>query len=112
MPHNSDFSKLKDVKTIEVNPNGWIQPLYIEYGIYDGAEVSGVLSYYWRVKGTLHTFVIPISRMDFLSSGDYKKHFEDALVGFKDDYMSWKEDGFITDWSREYRDQYSRLIIV
>jgi hypothetical protein len=112
MPHNFDFSKLKDIKTAEVNPRGWITPLYIEYGITDDPEVQGMLSYCWRVKGTLHTFIISVTRMNFLSAGDYKKHFEYVLEGFKEDYISWKEEGFVTDWSREYEKQYSRFIII
>lgn len=113
MPHNFDFSKLQNVKTIEVNPQGWIGQLYVEYGIIEDPNISGgIASYSWRVKGTLHTFVIPMVRLDYLSSGDYKKHFEDALEGFREDYLTWKEEGFVTEWSREYRDQYSRFIVV
>jgi hypothetical protein len=101
MPHNFDFSNLANVKSIEVNPKGWISPLTVEYGVEDNQEVP---SYFWRVKGTLHTFVIPISRMDYLSSGDYKKHFENALESFREDYLSWKEEGFRADWSGQYRE--------
>ena len=111
MPHNFDFKELENVKTIEVNPEGWISPLYVEYGIGEDHNF-GVFSYYWRVKGTGHTFVIPVVRMDFLSGGDYKKHFEYVLEGFREDYISWKEEGFATKWSREYRDQYSGFIII
>jgi len=112
MPHNFDFSKIKDIKIIEINPEGWITPLYVEYGVVDKFETSGIISYCWRVKGTLHTFVIPVARMDFLSGGDYKKLFENVLEGFREDYISWKNEGFITEWSKEYRDQYSRFIII
>jgi len=112
MPNNFDFSELKNVKTIEVNPQGWVIPLYVEYGIGDDIRSYGEISYFWRVKGTQHTFVIPIIRMDFLSSGDYKKHFEDALETFREDYINWKNEGFITEWSREYDKQYSRFIVI
>ena len=114
MPHNFDFTIFKDIKTVEVSPKGWITPLYVEYVIVDENEevMRGIPSYCWRVKGTTHTFVIPITRLDFLSKGDYKKHFEYVLEGFKEDYLSWKEAGFTTDWSREYRNQYSRFIII
>jgi hypothetical protein len=112
MPHNFDFSKLKNIKTIEISPKGWISPLYVEYGIYTGAETGEISSYFWRVKGTSHTFVIPISRMDYLSSGDYKKHIENVLEVFKEDYLLWNTEGFIHEWSREYRDQYSRYIVI
>lgn len=112
MPNNLDFSKVKDIKTIEVNPEGWISPLYVEYGILDDDQISGILSYCWRVKGTLHVFVIPVSRMDFLSSGNYKQHFTDVLETFRSDYISWKEQGFQYPWVQEYRDQFNRFIIV
>jgi hypothetical protein len=50
--------------------------------------------------------------MDFLSSGDYKKHFENALENFRQDYIDWKDQGFITEWAREYEQQFSRFIII
>lgn len=113
MPHNFDFSKIENIKTIEVNPQGWITPLNVEYGMYEDANVyGGITSYFWRIKGTLHTFVIPISRMDYISSGDYKKHFENALESFREDYLTWKEEGFGTEWAKEYYRQYSRFIII
>jgi hypothetical protein len=113
MPHIIDFSKLENVKSMEINPIGWITPILVEYGlINDPNTYGGIRSYCWRVKGTTHTFVIPVVRIDFLSAGDYKKHFEDALESFREDYLSWKEEGFITDWSREYYEQYSRFIII
>jgi hypothetical protein len=112
MPHNFDFSKLENVKTIEVNPEGWVTPLYIEYGIAINLEISGTLDYYWKVKGTQHTFTIPVIRMDYLSAGDYKKLFENVLEIFREDYISWKNEGFVTQWSNEYREQYSRFIII
>lgn len=112
MPHNFDFKQLTNIKTIEVSPSGWISPLYVEYGVGEDDKVFGAFSYYWRVKGTTHTFVIPIARMDFLSGGDYKKHFNYALEGFREDYLAWKEEGFTTEWSREYSNQYSGFIVV
>ncbi len=112
MPHNFDFSKLENVKTVELKVDGWISPLYIEYGIYTGVETGDVASYFWRVKGTLHTFVIPILRMDFLSSGNYVQHFTDTLEGFRQDYLSWVEEGFKYTWSKEYKEQYGRFIVV
>lgn len=112
MPNNFDFSTLKNIKTIEVNANGWVTPLTIEYGIKEESPTFGDLnSYHWRVKGTKHTFVIPVIRMDFLSSGDYKKHFEKSLEVFRDDYMSWKEQNFNIEWMKEYETQFSRFII-
>jgi len=113
MPHNFDFSKLNNIKTLEVNPQGWVTPLYIEYTVtQDANSYNGIESYFWRVKGTQHVFVIPLIRMDYLSAGDYKKHFENALETFREDYIDWKTQGFITEWSREYARQFSKFIIV
>lgn len=112
MPHNFDFTKLENIKTIEVNPTGWISPLYIEYGIYTGPDTGEVTCYYWRVKGTQHTFVIPTLRMDFLSSGDYVKHYEETLEIFRQDYLSWYESGFISEWARDYERQFSKYILL
>ena len=109
MPHKANFSTLTNVKLIEVNPEGWVNPLSVEYGL--GMHYN-TPSYFWRVKDTEHTFVIPISRFEFLSSGEYDKHFEEALEGFREDYLEWKNAGFDQSWMREYRDQYSRFILV
>lgn len=109
MPNNRDFSKIKDIKTIKVNPNGWISPLYVEYGqaFYDAAP-----AFFWRVKGTRHTFVIQVTRMDFLSQGDYVKHFNESLEVFAEDYKEWAAENFIYEWQKEYRDQYAEYISV
>jgi hypothetical protein len=112
MPYNFDFSKVENVKTIEVHPVGWVSPLYIEYGIYNGPETGEVVSYHWRIKGTQHTFVIPTLRMDFLSSGDYIKHYEKTLEVFRQDYIEWKEQKFINEWAREYERQFSKFIVI
>jgi hypothetical protein len=107
MPNNYNFSNIRDLKTIGVCPKGWIAPLFVEYG----SEIkAGVPSYFWRVKGTRHTFSIPILRMDFLSKGDYVKHFNEILEAFREDYIQWAEEGWSQDWSREYYDQYKTFI--
>ncbi|MFW6311046.1 MAG: hypothetical protein ACOC1K_02300 [Nanoarchaeota archaeon] len=107
MPNNYDFSKLKEVERVLVNPEGWDSPLYVEYGL---GEYASKPSYFWRVQSTQHTFVIPVIRMDFLSSGNYVKHFKEALESFREDYKSWEEKGINTSWVNEYRQQYSNLI--
>ena len=113
MPHNFDFSGIENFKSMEINPQGWISPLHVEYGVANDIQnFSGIPSYFWRVKGTLHTFVIPVLRMDFLSGGDYKKHFENALIAFREDYLTWQKEGFATDWSREYECQFKNFIII
>ena len=112
MPNNYDFSELKGVKEIFVAPQGWISPLFVEYGLSEDIITYGTLSYYWRVKGTTHTFLIPAIRMDFLSSGDYKKHFEESLEVFRKDYIEWKNKNFDIVWMKEYEKQFSKFIII
>lgn len=107
MPYNYDFKNIKDLKVAEVNPEGWISPLLVEYGT--GIH-GGVPSYFWRVKGTKHTFVIPILRMDFLSRGDYGKHFTEALSAFREDYIEWSKENRGIQWMQEYREQYRDFI--
>ena len=84
-----------------------MQPLFVEYGISE----DPVYSYFWRVKGTTHTFIIPTLRLDYLSEGDYRKHFEQALEQFREDYVSWANQGFVTPWMREYEKQFGHFIL-
>jgi len=108
MPHFYDFSNLRSIKTMEVNPKGWVNPLTIEYGI---AELTGP-TYFWRIKGTRHTFVIPVLRLDFISSGEYEKHFTEVLEAFAEkDYSEWRAEGFDGEWMREYEKEYRRFIL-
>jgi hypothetical protein len=106
MPNNADFSKLKNINTVEIKPAGWISNIVVEYGISDDAMPLCC----WRVKGTKHTFEIPVIRLDFISSGEYDKHFCNALENFREDYKLWEKEGFNSEWAKEYRDQYSRYI--
>lgn len=109
MPKEYDFSTLSNVKEIEVNPDGWVNPITIEYGVGNYGEAQ---SYFWRVKGTKHTFIIPILRMDFLSKGEYAKHFQEVLEGFREDYKEWASAGWYTEWMQSYRREFSRFISV
>jgi len=109
MPNFYDFSKLDNVSEVTVNPDGWVNPLKIEYGTGYNGEI---LSYFWRIKGTKHTFVIPVIRMDYLTEGDYAQHFEEALEGFREDYRGWNEEGWYAPWMREYRGEYSKFIAI
>ena len=109
MPYIYDFSKLSTIQQMEVHPEGWVEPLFVEYGM--GIHGS-TPSYFWRVKGTKHTFVIPVLRMNFLSSGDYEKHFNEALNTFRMDYIEWAKGGFNAPWAEEYRTEFSKLISI
>jgi len=106
MPNNADFSKLDNVKETSINPSGWINPLIIEYGISN--DVMPLCC--WRIKGTKHTFTIPVIRLDYISEGNYKTHFSKALETFREDYIKWASDGFFTEWAKEYENQYSKYI--
>ena len=98
---------------MKINLIGWISPLYVEYGIAEETKsYGGTLSYFWRVKGTEHTFIIPIVRMDYLSSGNYKMHFEKSLEVFREDYIEWHEQNFSIEWMKEYEKQFSQFIII
>lgn len=109
MPNNYDFSKLTNVKEVVINPNGWINPLIVEYGI--GYHVE-TISYFWRVKNTKHTFVIPTIRMDYLTEGKYAKHFEESLEGFREDYKEWKNKKWHLEWMQAYKEDFSKFITV
>jgi hypothetical protein len=110
MPNNCDFSNISDVKIIELNSvEGWISPIYVEYG---KSFYGGNLSYFWRVKGTKHTFIIPVVRMDFLSQGKYETHFKTVLQNFAQDYLSWSKENFSQDWMQDYRKQFSTYISI
>jgi len=107
MPNDHDFIDIKNIKCIEANPSGWVSSLFIEYGVLIGY----IPIVYWRVKGTKHTFTIPMQRLDFLSSGNYKKHFEKTLELFRDDYIEWSKQSFVLDWMKEYEQQFNKFIL-
>lgn len=108
MPHIFDFNKLSNVKQIRLKLEGWIDPLFVEYGI---GQYKDLNSYFWRVKGTNHTFVIPTTRINYLSSGNYDTHFKKVLSVFRQDYMEWKANNFSADWMQEYRKEFGQHII-
>ena len=109
MPNRVNFSEITNKQKTNVQAEGWIDNIAVEYGL--GMHYN-LPCYFWRVAGTEHTFVIPISRLEFLSSGEYAKHFKEALEGFRGDYLDWKDSGFEEDWMREYRKEYGRFILV
>jgi len=107
MPNNYDFSTLNDIKEIRIYPQGWVNPILVEYGIGQHGESQ---SYFWRVKGTKHTFVIPVLRMNYITEGNYEEHFQEALEGFREDYKRWAEKEWGTDWMQGYHRDFSRFI--
>lgn len=110
MPNNVDFSKVRNIQKIKVSPKGWIENITIELGTSE--ELYTIPSYFWRIEGTQHTFMIPTVRMDFISQGNYAKHFEEVLEYFREDYLNWIENYPNIAWVDEYRNQFKNLIIV
>ena len=108
MPNNYDFSIFKNINEVSVTVEGWKSPLLVEYAMEYHGDVP---SCFWRVKGTTHTFIIPLVRLNYLSTGNYAEHFNKTLSVFREDYLSWKEQGFTADWVSEYREQFSEYII-
>jgi hypothetical protein len=53
-----------------------------------------------------------MQRLDFLSSGNYKEHFERALEVFRDDYLQWSKDNFDIDWKQDYEKQFNKFILL
>jgi hypothetical protein len=109
MPNNYDFSKIDNIKELMINPSGWVYPLYIEYGLGYHGEL---LSYFWRVKGTNHTFIIPVIRIDYLTGGEYNLHFKEVLESFRDDYIGWAKEKWYTSWMKEYHNEFNKFIIL
>ena len=107
MPNNYDFSKLENIKEVTINPSGWIQNIVVEYGV----DYVFSSDYYWRVKGTQHTFIIPVSRMNYISSGEYDTHFQKILEAFGEEYREWRGEGFTMPWMRDYESQYKNFIL-
>ena len=114
MPFAFDFSKcVGGVKVMEVRPEGWRTPLFVEYGLSQVGQYDTQVSVVWRVKGTTHTFSIYEKRLNLISNANYKKHFEEALSNFRKDYLSWFKDSDYegVEWKYEYKRQYERFII-
>lgn len=114
MPHIFNFSEcIGDITTVEVNPDGWVKPLYVEYGLAQNAKYDTQLSIVWRVKGTTHTFSIYERRLNVFSNGNYKKHFEEVLQNFREDYLSWFNEPEYKDveWKYEYEAEFGKFII-
>lgn len=114
MPHIFNFNDcLEEIHTVEVNPKGWKGPLIIEYSVAQNSKYDTQLSLVWRIKGTEHTFSIYQRRLNVISNGNYKKHFEQALEGFREDYLSWFSDDQYKDaeWKYDYQRQYGNIII-
>jgi hypothetical protein len=108
MPFIYDFKNLENIKETKINPIGWVNPLIIEYGVGIWSDIP---SFYWRVKGTSHTFTIPVTRMNYVSKGKYEEHFKEVLEAFREDYIGWAGENFYCEWMQEYKNIYSKYIV-
>lgn len=106
MPFHQDFSELYGRGELEVRPLGWTD-LTIEYGY---GYISQQLNFYWRVKGTEHTFRIALQLLNEHSKGKYEEHIEYVLENFRQEYLSWAAQGFQADWMVEYHREYRNFI--
>lgn len=114
MPFIFDFNnRIGDIKTMEVFPKGWRNPIVVEYASAKAHKYDTQLSVIWRVKGTTHTFTIYEQKLNVLSHGNYKKHFEEALTNFRLDYLNWFEDPEYAnaEWRYDYQQQFGKFII-
>jgi hypothetical protein len=107
MPFHQDFSSLYSVGELTTHPNGWIDDLIIEYGY---GRISHQINFYWRVKGTNHTFRLPLNILNEHSKGNYDDHIKYVLENFRLEYLSWAAQGFPQDWMVEYHKEYRNFI--
>ncbi len=107
MPFVKDFSTLTGRGTFDVDVPKWSSPLTIEYG-YE--YISTMLYFFWRLKGTSHTFRIDYMQLMQLTEGNYEAHISDFLKSFRQEYLGWAATGFSETWMREYHEQYKNFI--
>jgi hypothetical protein len=107
MPHHCDFSEFDKIYEIEIDVIGWVSPLNIEYSYVMDFEDTKL---YWRVKGTTHTFTIPVTELNKISKGNITQHLQQALTVFRDDVVKWTVEGLKEKWMREYSYMYRNFI--
>lgn len=64
----------------------------------------------WNVKGTNHIFRIPLQTFYKHSNGNYEEHFKEVLGIFREDYITWSQQGFTEEWMRKYKKQFGKYI--
>lgn len=107
MPHYGTLENEENLFEVKINVNGWVNPIYIQYVF---KEINGQIYTYWCIKGTNHIFTILTDQINksYLS---YNDHFKDALIIFRNDYISWKEQKFQYSWQKEYEKIFRKFII-
>jgi hypothetical protein len=106
MPFIKDFSTLTGRGSFDTEISKW-SPLSIEYG-YE--YISTALYFFWRIKGTSHTFRIGYLELMEQTGGDYEKHISSFLKEFRKEYLGWAATGFSEPWMREYHNEYKNFI--
>lgn len=102
-----------EIREVKVNPDGWVNPVTVEYTIAQAHKYDTTVSVIWRVKGTEHCFTISEQKLNVLSHANYQKHFEEVLRNFRIDYLNWFTDPTYenADWKYEYKRQFDRFIL-
>lgn len=102
-----------EIKEVQVNPEGWRNPVTVEYTVAQAHKYDTTISVVWRVKGTQHCFTISEQKLNVVSHANYPKHFEEVLRNFRLDYLNWFTDPYYekADWKYEYQRQFGGLIL-
>lgn len=114
MPFYFDMQKSStEIREVKVNPDGWVNPVTVEYTVAQAHKYDTTVSVIWRVKGTEHCFTISEQKLNVLSHANYQKHFEEVLRNFRIDYLNWFTDPTYenADWKYEYKRQFDRFIL-
>lgn len=106
MPYVKDFSELTGRGSFDIDVPQWV-PLTIEYGY---GYISLAMYFFWRVKGTNHTFRINYNDLMLETNGNVEKHISDFLKEFRKEYLGWAGQGFPVEWMREYHREYRNFI--
>lgn len=106
MPYIKDFSTLIGRGEFSLEVPKW-KPLSIEYG-YE--YINEILQFYWRIKGTTHTFRGLYHQIIQQSHGKYDEYIKIVLQEFRTEYIQWLYSGLQQAWMREYHEQYKNLI--
>lgn len=101
-----------ETKRLTISPNGWINPIEIEYGVAHAKQFDTMNSIVWHVVGTKHYFSIYEPYMASYAKEGYAAHFKKVLESFRQDYLLWQEDEYYQGcaWADEYRKEFARFI--
>lgn len=114
MPFYFDMKNTDNgIKEVKVNPDGWVNPVTVEYTVAQAHKYDTTVSVIWRVKGTEHCFTIGEQKLNVLSHANYPKHFEEVLRNFRLDYLNWFSDPIYenAEWKYKYKRQFDRFIL-